>query len=58
MATNDRDLMRRNVQRINKNDPLALRVSTEHYLWLAKEIERLERRTQELIVSLPGTLDA
>lgn len=31
----DKVIMRRNVERINRSDPHALRVSSEHYLWLA-----------------------
>ena len=37
----DNNLMKRNVDRINKRDMRALRVSAEHYLWLAGHWGRL-----------------
>lgn len=44
----DAELMQRNVERIHKSDPLGLRVSSEHYLWLAKQIAAGERDMKRL----------
>lgn len=35
MNFSDLELMQRTIERINRQDPRALRVSAEHYLWLA-----------------------